>query len=80
MTDHPLINWMNDYGRHEGERGEEAIKNRFMCLDNPARTSELQAISSWLEQPGSSLREKSQLAKLGRELGHLHESLRKVGR
>jgi len=75
---HKLIQWLNDYTNDGGN--EEAMKSRFMRMDNKERTTELQTISSWLEEDGSSLREKAQLVKLGRELNHLHQSLRKVGR
>jgi len=75
---HPLISWHKDFGANT----EDDIKRNFMRRSDQERTIELQTLSGWCAEnsSGISLRRKSQLWKLGRELGQIHDRLRKVGR
>jgi hypothetical protein len=76
--DHKIIQWFRDY-QDGSQETDKALRNRFVHMDDQARTKELQNFSSWLKDD-SNLRAKASLVKLGRELNHLHQAMRKVGR
>jgi hypothetical protein len=74
-NDHKLIAWLKDYS---GDIEDGQIQQQFLHMNDAERTAALQALSGQLDE--GSLRQKSQLAKMGRELNHLHLKMRKVGR
>jgi hypothetical protein len=74
---HKLVQWLGDYATDDDK--ERAIRNRFVHMNDEQRTRELQSMSSWLND-GSSLRQKSQIARLGQDLNRLHVAMRKIGR
>jgi hypothetical protein len=78
--DHKVLQWFDDYATTQDTSDKDrAIRNRFVKLSDGERTAELQNLGSWFRDD-SSLRAKSQLMKLGRELNNLHQAMRKVGR
>lgn len=79
QDDHKLIAWMRDFAKDESQLTDQAIINRFAYLDDKTRTAELQNMGGWIND-SSSLRQNSQLLKLGRELNHLHQAMRRAGR
>jgi hypothetical protein len=80
QEDHEIIKWYRDYQNGDSqEETEQALRRRFVNMDDQSRTKELQNFSSWLRDD-SPLRVKASLVKLGRELNHLHQAMRKVGR
>jgi hypothetical protein len=77
--EHEIIRWYRDYQNGEPQEVEQALRRKFTLMDDQARTKELQNFSSWLRDD-SNLRTKASLVKLGRDLNHLHQAMRKVGR
>jgi hypothetical protein len=76
---HKLVQWIEDYNHTGTADYESNMRHKFALMDDRQRTAELQNLSSWLND-GSSLRQKSQIARLGQELNRLHVAMRKVGR
>jgi hypothetical protein len=77
--EHEIIRWYRDYQNGDSQEIEQALRRKFTLMDDQARTKELQSFSSWLRDD-SNLRTKASLVKLGRDLNHLHQAMRKVGR
>jgi len=75
--DHELISWLKDYAGDQ--QTDEAMQQRFLRLSDGERVRDLQNLSSWLADD-SNLRRKSQLMKLGQDLGRLHNAMRRADR
>jgi hypothetical protein len=79
MSDHKLISWVRDYVKNDAQPTDDALRRRFIHLSDEARTAELQNLGSWFNDE-STLKQKAQIMKIGRELNQIHMGLRKVGR
>jgi hypothetical protein len=79
MSDHPLIRWVNDFVR-DGAPVDEALKKRMLLQNDAERVQDLQNLHTWMADSSTNLRSKAQILKLERELNHLHQAMRKVGR
>jgi hypothetical protein len=77
--DHELVHWLKDYAGEGDQPADAAFRHKFVHMNDQQRTTELQNFSSWLKDD-STLRRKAQLMKLGRELNHLHQAMRRAGR
>jgi inorganic triphosphatase YgiF len=75
--DHKAIAHLREYA---GRQTDEEIKQRWVHMDDTARVRDLQNIATWFDDPSSNLRAKSQILRLHRELGQLHQTLRAIGK
>ena len=67
--------WMDDFGLTD-----ESLKQGFVHKTDAQRVADLQALSSWFNDPKSTLRKKAELMRLGRELNAVHLAMRKAGK
>jgi hypothetical protein len=79
QDDHQLIAWVKNYVTNDEQPTDDAMRRRFVHLSDQARTQELQSLTSWFRDD-STLRQKAQIMKIGRELNQIHMGLRKLGR
>ena len=82
MTDdHSAIAYIKDFAKDPSQATEEGLRSRFMNMDDGARTVFLQTAKQWFDGDNTnSLRQKSQLWQLTRDLEVTHKNLRKIGR
>jgi len=76
---HKLLNWASEFVTCNAQPINDTMRRRFVHLSDQARAVELQNLGTWLYDD-SSIRQKAQIMKLGRELHKIHIALRRSGR
>ena len=78
-SDHPIVQWINDYNADPEAHSVDAIAHEFAKLSDPQRVESLQRVKTWFDAPAS-LPKQAQLMQLSRQMENVHQKLRRVGR